>query len=79
LGNSERWHGRLYCEFFWVDARVSRQNGNWIASVDSPDGPTLAAARTALSALAEALEPFEGMRMELLDSAPPELVRLLES
>lgn len=75
----DRWHGRLYCEYFWVDARVSRQNGNWIASVDSPEGPTLAAARTALSALAEALEPFEGMRLELLDSAPPDLVRLLES
>ena len=45
----DRWHGRLYCEYFWVDARVSRQNGNWVASVDSPDGPTLAAARTALS------------------------------
>jgi hypothetical protein len=79
MRQDDRWHGRLYCEFFWVDARVSRQNGNWIASVDSPHGPTLAAARTALSALAEALEPFEGVRMELLDSAPPELVRLLES
>lgn len=79
MGKCDRWHGRLYCEFFWVDARVSRQNGTWIASVDSPDGPNLAAARTALSALAEALQPFEGMRMELLDSAPPELVRLLES
>ena len=79
MENSDRWHGRLYCEFFWVDARVSRQNGSWIASVDSPEGPTLGTARTALSALADALEPFEGLRMELLDSAPPDLVRLLES
>jgi hypothetical protein len=79
MGKSDHWHGRLYCEFFWVDARVSRQNGKWIASVDSPDGPTLAAGHTALSALAEALGPFEGMRLELLDSSPPDLVRLLES
>jgi hypothetical protein len=78
MGKTDQWHGRLYCEFFWVDARLSRQNGSWIASVDSPDGPTLAAAHTALSALVEAIEPFEGMRMELLHSAPPDLVRLLE-
>jgi hypothetical protein len=68
----------LHSEFFWVDVRVSRHNGRWIASVDTPDGPTLAWGRTALSALVEALEPFEGIKMDLVHSAPPDLVRLLE-
>lgn len=75
---NEKWHGRLYCQFFWVDTRVARQNGKWLASVDTPNGPTLAAGRTALSALVAALEPFEGVAMDLIHSAPPELIRLLE-
>lgn len=74
-----RWHGRLYCQYFWVDTRVSRHNGKWIASIDTPDGPTLAAGRTALSALVAALEPFPGIAMDLIHSAPPELIRLLET
>lgn len=75
---SEKWHGRLHCQFFWVDARVSRHNGRWLASVDSPNGPTLAWGKTALSALVEALEPFEGITMELIHSAPSDLMHLLE-
>jgi hypothetical protein len=76
---ADTWHGRLYCQFFFVDARVTRHNGRWSASVDTPEGPTLAWGRTALSALIEALEPFEGMSMELVHSAPSDLVRILES
>ena len=76
---ADKWHGRLYSHYFWVDARLSRQNGQWLASVDAPHGPTLAWGRTALVALVEALEPFEGMTMELIRSAPPDLLKLLEA
>jgi hypothetical protein len=71
------WHGRLYSQYFWVDARLSRQNGRWIASIDTPDGPSLGWGRTALSAMIGALEPFDGMAMDLLHSAPADLTRLL--
>jgi hypothetical protein len=50
MAGTEKWHGRLFCQYFWVDTRVSRHNGRWLASVDTPDGPTLAYDRTALSA-----------------------------
>jgi hypothetical protein len=79
MRRNDAWHGRLYSQYFWVDARVSRQNGRWIASVDTPDGPNLARGRTALSALVEALEPFDGLAMELIHSAPADLIRLLEA
>lgn len=79
MDRSRSWHGRLHCQYFWVDARVTRQNGRWLASVDTLDGPTLALGGTALSALVSALEPFDGMTMELIHSAPTDLIRLLES
>jgi hypothetical protein len=74
---TEKWHGRLFCQYFWVDARVARHNGRWIASVDTPEGPSLGWGRTALAALIFALEPFDGMAMEPLHSAPADLMRLL--
>lgn len=77
MDRSDVWHGRLYCQYFWVDTRLSRANGRWLASVDTPDGPSLGWGRTAVSAMILALEPFEGMTMELLHSAPGDLTRLL--
>ena len=74
---SDQWHGRLSCQYFWVDTRVKRLNGRWIASVDTPHGPSLGYGRTALSALIVALEPFEGVTMELVNSAPRDLLQLL--
>ena len=79
MRRNDAWHGRLYSQYFSVDARVSRRSGQWIASVDTPDGPTMARGRTALSALTEALEPFNGLAMELIHSAPADLIRLLEA
>lgn len=79
LSRHDSWHGRLYSDYFWVDARVTRLNGRWVASVDTPDGPTLAYGRTALSALIESLEPFEGIALDLIHSAPADLIRLLEA
>ena len=79
MASNDTWHGRLYCQFFWVEARLSRQNGRWIASVDTPEGPTLARGRTPLSALVEALQPFEGVSLQLIESAPPDLRRILQS
>jgi hypothetical protein len=61
---------RLECQFFSVDARLARINGSWIASVDTPEGPTLAVGVTAVDALAGALEPFDGLIEELLESVP---------
>ena len=71
------WHGRLYCQYFFVGADLSRRTGGWAASVDTPDGPSRGYGRTALSAIIAALEPFEGMTMQLLHSAPRHLMRLL--
>ena len=47
ISAKDAWHGRLYCRYFWVDARLSRLNGRWVASVDTPDGPSLGWGRTA--------------------------------
>jgi hypothetical protein len=77
MAETDKWHGRLFCQYFWVDTRVSRHNGRWVASVDTPDGPSLGWGRTALAALILALEPFDGMALELLHSAPADLLRLL--
>ncbi len=64
-------HIRLECQFFSVDARLARINGSWIASVDTRDGPTLAVGVTAVDALEAALEPFDGLIEELMESVPP--------
>jgi hypothetical protein len=64
---------RLYCPDFWVDLRVTEFDGAWLASADTPDGPTLGRGRSALSAAINALEPFDGYVEDLIRSAPREL------
>jgi hypothetical protein len=64
---------RLYCREFWVDVRVTEFDGAWLASADTPDGPTLGRGRSALSAAVHALQPFDGHVEELIRSGPPEL------
>jgi hypothetical protein len=49
-------------------------NGRWIASADTPNGPSLGLAFTPRRALVLALEPFDGVIPELLATAPPELL-----
>jgi len=61
---------RLTCSAFWVDVRLREINGRWIASADTPDGPSLGLSERAIHAVEQALEPFEGMADELLASVP---------
>jgi hypothetical protein len=61
---------RLSCSSFWVDVRLREINGRWIASADTPDGPSLGLGKGAIEAVERALEPFEGIVDELLASLP---------
>ena len=61
---------RLACSAFWVDVRVREVNGRWIASADTPDGPSLGLGDQALEAIEQALGPFDGIVKELLASVP---------
>ena len=61
---------RLTCSPFWVDVRLLEINGHWIASADTPDGPSLGLGERAIDAIEQALEPFEGIVDELLASVP---------
>jgi hypothetical protein len=61
---------RLTCSAFWVDVRLRELNGRWIASADTPDGPTLGTGKGAIEAVEHALEPFEGIVDALLASLP---------
>lgn len=65
---------RLSCPEFWVDVRVTGMNGRWLASADSPAGPTLGLGWTPRQALMHALEPFDGLIDELLATAPRDLL-----
>jgi hypothetical protein len=64
---------RLHGPGFWVNVRLYQLNGRWLASADAPHGPTLRTGFTPLAALTEALEPFEGVVDELLESAPADI------
>ena len=43
-----------------MDVRLAAINGRWIASADTPDGPSVGLAFTPRRALIRALEPFDG-------------------
>ena len=64
---------RLECPSFWVDVRCGQINGRWIASADTPDGPTLGYGPSSIQAMWMALEPFTGLIEELLASVPAAL------
>lgn len=61
---------RLTCSIFWVDVRLREIDGRWIASADTPAGPSLGLGERAIDAIEEALEPFAGIVDELLASLP---------
>jgi hypothetical protein len=61
---------RLSCSTFWVDVRLREINGRWIASADTPSGPSLGLGKGAVEAIEQALEPFGVIAEELLDSLP---------
>ena len=60
----------MTCEAFYVDLRLIEINGRFIASADTPDGPTLGIGIGAIQAIEAALEPFEGAFEDLLASLP---------
>jgi hypothetical protein len=61
---------RLTSSVFWVDVRVREINGRWIASADTPDGPSLGLGDVAIEAITQALGPFHDIVDELLASVP---------
>jgi hypothetical protein len=61
---------RLNCSTFWVDVRLREINGRWIASADTPDGPSLGLGKGAVEAVEQALNPFGAIVEELLASLP---------
>jgi hypothetical protein len=61
---------RLSCETFYVDVRVRELNGRFIASADTPGGPSLGTGAGAVEAIEAALEPYEGAIEDLLASLP---------
>jgi hypothetical protein len=61
---------QLSCSTFWVDVRVAIIDGRWVASADTPDGPTLGLGWHPIEAIAEALAPFDEVVDELLESVP---------
>ena len=61
---------RLNCSTFWVDVRLTEINGRWIASADTPVGPSLGLGKGAIEAVEHALEPFGDVVDELLASLP---------
>ena len=64
---------RLTCSAFYVDARLTAVEGRWLASADTPDGPSIGTGDTPIDALMVALQPFEGVIDELLACLPPDL------
>ena len=61
---------QLSCSTFWVDVRLIGIDGRWVASADTPEGPSLGLGWFPLDAIAEALAPFDGIVDELLESVP---------
>jgi hypothetical protein len=49
---------------------AARRPRRWIASADTPDGPSLGLGKGAVEAVEQALEPFAGIVDELLASLP---------
>jgi hypothetical protein len=59
---------RLAGPSFSVDVRVLQARGKWIASADTPRGPSLGLGFAAEEAIEAALQPFDGKVAELLGS-----------
>jgi hypothetical protein len=66
---------RLELPTIRVDVRLQRINRRWLASTDTPQGPTLGCGTDPLAALYVALDPFQPAIDPLLDG----LSALMES
>ena len=65
---------RLVCSGFWADVRLTQLHGRWVASADTPDGPSLGLGWFPRDALEAALEPFDdGVVEELMATVPEDL------
>ncbi len=65
---------RLTSSVLWVDVRLLRLGGKWLASADTTDGPSLGLGRLPGEAVRYALEPFDALVDELMDALPDELI-----
>lgn len=63
---------RLTCSTLDVEVRLREFNGRWLASADTPEGPTVGYGMSAIGALWMALEPFDDVIEDLLASMPDE-------
>jgi hypothetical protein len=61
---------RLTCDALWVDVRLREMNGRWMASADTPHGPSVGLGVGAIEAIEGALQPFEGAIEDLMASLP---------
>jgi hypothetical protein len=64
---------RLECDAFHVILRIREFNGRWIASADTPEGPTLGCGHSAFQAIWAALAPFGGAVGALLAALPDQV------
>ena len=64
---------RLSCTEFWVDARVSGINGRWLASADTPDGPSIGLGWTPSQALTRRPRAIDGLVENWHELLPREL------
>ena len=64
---------RLVCSEFSADVRLTQLHGRWLASADTPHGPSLGLAWFPIDALQAALEPFDGFVEDLLTAVPEDL------
>lgn len=60
----------LSSDAFSVDVRYVRLRGRWIASADTPAGPSVGCGETAFAALWMALVPYQDIVDSLLASLP---------
>ena len=63
---------RLVSSLVWVDVRLSQLDGKWLASADTPDGPSLGLGRLPQLAVVDALAAFDNLVDELMESVPDE-------
>jgi hypothetical protein len=70
---------RLYCPEFWVDMRVTEFDGAWLASADTPDGPTLGLAVGAVEAIGRRLRALPKSNQRPPGKPSRSLDRLAES
>lgn len=64
---------RLVCSGFWADVRLTQLRGRWVASADTPNGPSIGLGWFPVDALEDALAPFDGFAEELMATIPEDL------